>query len=82
MITKRLIQEEIENVADEHLPVLYRIVRALEDPPAEPAAAEMQLARGNGNRWHDFIAETYGCMADAPLERNEERELEVREDLV
>ncbi len=61
MITKRLIQEEIENVADEHLPVLYRIVRALEDPPAEPAAAEMQ-ARGNGNRWHDFIAETYGCI--------------------
>ncbi len=82
MITKRLIQEEIENVADEHLPVLYRIVRALEDMAVAPPAAELQLPHGNGNRWHDFIAETYGCMADAPLERSEEGELEVREDLV
>ncbi len=82
MITKRLIKEEIDNVADEHLPVLYRIVRALEDVAVEPPRAEVLFSRGNGNRWHDFIAETYGCMADAPLERSEEGTFEVREDLV
>ncbi len=82
MITKRLIQEEIENVPDEHLPVLYRIVRAFEEVAVEPPAREVQLPLGNGNRWHDFVAETYGCMADAPLERSEEGEVEVREDLV
>ncbi len=82
MITKRLIQEEIEKVRDEHLPVLYRIVRAFEDVAAEPPANEMPLPLGNGNRWRDFVAETFGCMADAPLERSEEGEIEVREDLV
>ncbi len=62
--------------------MLYRIVQALEDVVAEPPAAEALSLRENGNRWRDFIAETYGCMADAPLERSEEGELEVREDLV
>ena len=80
MITKRLIQEEIEKVADEHLPVLYRIIRAFEELPAEPSVAEKAL--GNGSRWQQFVAETYGCMADAPLERSAEGESEVREDLV
>ena len=82
MITKRLIQKEIENVSEEHLPVLYRIVRALEEMAGEPPATEMRSPHWNGNRWHDFVAETYGCMADAPLERSEEGEFEIREDLV
>ncbi len=81
MITKSLIKEEIEKVADEHLVVLYRIVQALEGMTAEPPVAEVQ-PYGNGNRWHDFVAETYGCMTDAPLERSGEGTLEVLEDLV
>ena len=29
--------------------------------------------------WHAFIQETYGCLADAPIERGSQGEYELRE---
>ncbi len=80
MITKKLIQAEIEKVAGEQLPLLYRIIRALEEPAIGASAARSPSTKGSS--WHDFIAETYGCMADAELERSDEGAFEVREDFV
>ena len=31
------------------------------------------------SEWHDFIQETYGCLAGAPIERGEQGKYEVRE---
>ncbi len=76
MITKQLIQEEIERVPVEHLPVLYRIVLALEE---EEPRARIPADR---NGWREFVAETYGCLANAPIERSREGGYEVREDLL
>lgn len=72
MVTKDLLKAEIDKVPQEHLGVLYRIVKALE----EPASEELDEAS-----WKAFIAETYGSMADAPIERGEQGSYEIREPL-
>jgi len=46
------------------------IVTFLED---EPVTEQDTL------NWHDFIKETYGCLADAPIERGPQGEYEIRE---
>ena len=75
LITKEQLKSEIENVPSEHWPVLYRIIRALEEPAAG-------MKRGNSLKrdWRQFVAETYGCMADAPIERGDQARFEIRED--
>ena len=72
MVTKDLLKAEIDKVPEEHLGVLYKIVKALE----EPARKELDEAE-----WKAFIAETYGSTADAPIERGEQGSYEVREPL-
>ncbi len=86
MITKQLIKQEIDNVPNEHLPVLYRIVLALGDEiDAElgrPSEIRRSQHKGDGNQWRDFVARIYGCMADAPIERHAQGRYESREDLL
>ena len=72
VITKDLLKAEIDRVPEEHLAVLYKIVKALEEPSKrEPDEAV----------WRASIAEAYGSMADAPIERGEQGSYEVREPL-
>jgi hypothetical protein len=71
MVTRDLIKSEIDKVEDEYLPALYRIVKALEPAALSPA--------NDQDAWRAFIAETYGSMAAAPLERGEQGTAEVRE---
>lgn len=72
MVTKELLKSEIEKVQDQYLGVLYRIIKALEEP-------------GSGNRqtdttaWKAFVSETYGSMAESPIERGPQGDFEVRE---
>lgn len=74
MITKDLIKTEIDKVPDENLGVLYRIVKALEEP-----ASPREHAVESRAEWRAFIAETYGSTAEAPIERGEQGGYEVRE---
>ena len=60
MVTKELIKTEIDKVRDDNLEVLYAIVRALEEP--DPSIVDEQS-------WQQFVADTYGSLADAPIER-------------
>jgi len=72
MVTKELLKTEIEKVQDQYLGVLYRIIKALEEP-------------GSGSRltdtaaWKTFISETYGSTAGSPIERCSQGDFEVRE---
>ncbi|HSG39825.1 MAG TPA: hypothetical protein VLE27_09330 [Thermoanaerobaculia bacterium] len=74
MITKELLKAEIDKVPEEHLGVLYRIVRALEGPTEERRPLDT-------SEWKTWIAEMYGSTADAPIERGEQGDYEVREPL-
>lgn len=74
MVTKELLKFEIDKVPEGNLEVLYKIVKALEEPPREPMAEALDDAA-----WKALIAETYGSMADAPIERGEQGTYEDRE---
>ena len=77
MITKEIIKAEIDNLKDEYLEILYRIIKALEVPATE-ATKPLEI-RNRESDWHSFIQETYGCLADAPIERGEQGKCEIRE---
>lgn len=74
MITKELLKAEIDKVPEENLGVLYKIVKALEEPRQEDRSKPADVAE-----WKAWIAEIYGSMADAPIERGEQGSYEVRE---
>lgn len=76
MITKELLKAEIDKVPDEHLGVLFRIVKALEEPTRTPDARKQ-----GQTSWKAWIAEAYGSTADAPIERGDQGRFEIREPL-
>lgn len=68
MTIREQVKAELEKVDEEHLAIVYRMLQSLEmtAPAEEPAET-----------WSDFIAATYGCMADVPIERGEQRDFEI-----
>jgi hypothetical protein len=77
MITRELLKAEIDKVQDRYLEVLYRIIEALINPPVPVATtpqADVQISN-----WHSFIEQTYGSLADDPIERGEQDQYETRE---
>ena len=75
MVTKDLLKAEIDKVPDQNLGILYRIVKALEDPEEDGTRVQADDAAS----WKAWIAATYGSMGDAPIERGEQGSYEVRE---
>jgi hypothetical protein len=75
VITKELLKAEIDKVPEENLGVLYRIVKALEEPREESG---LGARAEDATAWKAWIAETYGSTADAPIERGEQGSYEVR----
>lgn len=75
MVTKELLKTEIDNVQDEYLEILYKVIKAFE------SSSNMfnQTKDDTELNWHAFIQETYGCLADAPIERGSQGEDEIRE---
>lgn len=78
MITKALLKAEIDKVPEQNLGVLYRIVKALEELGDEPDSG---IQEGDAASWKAWIAESYGSLGDAPIERGEQGSYEVREPL-
>lgn len=76
MITRDQLKAEIENVPEEHLVMLYKIVKAFEEPAPDFETRDLDDAR-----WRALVAEAYGSTADAPLERGAQGSFEVREPL-
>jgi len=82
MITKEKIKAEIDNLEDDHLEILYRIIKALETPPGEVTEQTEAINKQSPKRqakWHRFIQETYGCLSENPIERGDQGAYEARE---
>lgn len=82
MITKEKIKTEIDNLKDDYLEILYRIIKAFEMPigeVAEPAKVKSKQSSQGQAEWHRFIQETYGCLSETPIERGDQGVYEVRE---
>jgi hypothetical protein len=65
MIDRKLLKTEIDKVKSEHLELLYSIIKLLEDGRQGPEVSA-------GRDWHEFVANTYGCLADAPTSRGDQ----------
>ena len=80
MITKELLKKEIDKVNNEYLDVLYRVIKAFELTPEKELVNEPDKISSNSKlNWHEFIDETYGSLADDPIERGKQGEYEKRE---
>lgn len=83
MITKKLLKAEIENVHDNYLEVLYKIIEIFKTPVdfnfSVPQNGSNVVRADEVLDWQDFIAQTYGCFAEAPIERGAQGQYEVRE---
>ena len=83
MITKERLKTEIDKVQDDYLDLLYRIIKVFEDAPeAEefgPDVSPESDTYENKIAWLAFVNETYGCLAEDPIERGDQGMYEVRE---
>lgn len=82
MITREILKAEIDQVGEEYIEILYKIIKAFKQP-AEKVLSQCDaaaLAKGLAESdWSQFIKETYGSMADSPIERGEQGVYEIRE---
>ena len=77
MNTRELIKNEIDQLQENYLDFVYRIIRAL-----MPSTAKTPMPRKEGvadDSWEEFIRSTYGVFRDEPLERASQGTLEIRE---
>ena len=73
MVTRDLIKAEVDKVQEKYLDILYKIIKAL-IPSSDSAVTEPNSIIGEPGQvtvsaWHSFIAQTYGCLVDDPIER-------------
>jgi hypothetical protein len=78
VVTKALLKAEIDKVPEQNLGVLYKIVKALEDSGEEFQSRDLEDEAAS---WKAWIAETYGSMGEAPIERAGQGSYEIREPL-
>ena len=77
MITRELLKAEIDKVQDRYLDLLYSDITALVNP-ASPVTTTPQVDIQSSS-WLNFIEQTYGSLAHAPIERGDQGQYEVRE---
>ena len=75
-MTKEQLKAEIDCVPDAYVDMLYQIVKVFEYPPSHAP-----FQRNSQEEWRAFVKDTYGCLADDPLEREPQGSYENRETL-
>jgi hypothetical protein len=78
MVTKELIKKQVDRVQEEYLEALYKIVVAFGRGPDRSQDLGAEDVVGP---WADFVQETYGSLADDPIERGPQGSYESRERL-
>ena len=85
MITKEILKREIDNVQDEYLIPLYKIIKTFEhsnelddfEHNTQDVAPIVEKFAGNKQEeWHKFLIKYAGCLADSPIERGDQGDLE------
>ncbi len=83
IVSKEVLKAEIDKVQDEYLDALYRIIKAFEYPPdpvyIEKLEEDKTPTQQSRSEWLDFVDQTYGCLADNPIQRGEQGAYEIRE---
>ncbi|MDM8531836.1 hypothetical protein QUF63_11745 [Anaerolineales bacterium HSG25] len=79
IVTKELLKSEIDKLPESYIDLLYRIVQAMLTP-LERFTTQVQPQ--SAKSWADIVDETYGSLADNPIERAPQGEFEIREAIV
>ena len=86
MITRERLKQEIDNVQDQYLFALYKIIKTFEHSYelSDLESEESEESNGEAKKedWHKFIDKFAGCLADSPIERGDQGSFEIREELV
>lgn len=77
MTTRELIKSEIDQVQEQYLGFLHRIIQALR--PGSALRSEATQKHEQEESWEAFLQSTYGVFRDKPLERSPQGKLEIRE---
>ncbi len=77
MVTRELVKSEVDRVQSKYLDKLHRFIQTL--IPASEQQPENNTRITGRSRWQKFIKETYGILADSPIERGEQGQYEHRE---
>lgn len=75
-VTRELLKTEIDNVAEQDLETLHRIIKAL-SRTAQSSPPTQQNTAG----WRTFVEQMYGSLASDPIVREPQGDYETREDM-
>ena len=82
MITREILKSEIDNVQDEYLIALYKIIKTFEHTNEwddfEPEESNREARQ---EEWYKFLDKYAGCLADSPIARGDQGNFEQREEL-
>lgn len=85
-ITKEVLKAEIDKVQENYFDALYRIIKVFEYPASgeifQDNSGSLDTSYPSGSDWQAFVKETYGSLADDPIERGEQGSYETRETLL
>ena len=82
MVTRELLKKEIDHVQDEYLIPLYKIIKTFEhhDELNKLELEDEEKTTGNED-WYRFLDKFAGCLSDTPIERGNQGNFEIRDDL-
>ena len=80
IVIKDLAKSEIKNLNDDYVLVLYKIIKALESLTSNDLSKKVSK-KDKSLEWHQFIKETYGCLASDPIERGDQAGYKMREEI-
>jgi hypothetical protein len=82
MINRELLKKEIDNVQDEYLVPLYKIIKTFEQTEKfSNIGAERPPGKNKKAEWRGFVKKFAGSLADSPIERGEQGIFEGREEI-
>ena len=82
MITKELLKKKIDNVQDQYLVPLYKIIKTFEEPDDSTRSAKKATSSNIDTRnreWKKFIETFAGSLSNSPIERGSQGKFEIRE---
>lgn len=79
MTTRELIKSEIDQVQEQYLAFLHRVIQALR--PGSSSKPETVQKQEQDDSWEEFLQSTYGIFHSEPLERGPQGKFEIREEL-
>jgi len=79
MITTEMLKTEIDKVRQEYLEILSQVIKAFESSAENLNTDIQKLKEEKHTGWHEFLKDSFGCLANDLIERGEQGLFEKRE---